>query len=333
LWSVASVQARNIYVNNTGGDDRYTGREAGTVGDTSGPVRSIAKALRLAQPGDHVVLADTGQTYHESVSVVGARMSGYAGHPFVIEGNGAVLDGSALVRPDTWQSAGGAIFFFRPPLSAHQQLLLDGKPAARVAVSQTATKPPALEAKQWCLCDGKVYFCVEPTKLPQDYRLSYAALQTGITLYHGENVEIKNLKVQGFQLDGINVQNSARRIHLSVVTCQFNGRAGVVSGGASQVELDGCRLAGNAVAQLLTQPQSETHVWGSDLPNEMAPAWADQGGHVWLGDAAIQGGREAIKADDAPRKTEPDKRPADPDKKPAKPEKNPAEAEPATSEP
>ena len=56
---------------------------------------------------------------------------------------------------------------------------------------------------------GQIYFCVEQTKLPGDYRLSYARQQTGITLFHVDYVLITDLIVQGFQLDGINLFNSA----------------------------------------------------------------------------------------------------------------------------
>ena len=78
-----------------------------------------------------------------------------------------------------WESYKGAIFRFRPPQTGYQQLFLDGRPAVQVAVGQSADGPPELKPRQWCLLGGYIYFCVEQTKLPADYRLTYAREQTG----------------------------------------------------------------------------------------------------------------------------------------------------------
>ena len=48
---------------------------AKSQGDTTGPVRTIAKALRLAQAGDRIELAKSEQPYRECVSLVGTRHS------------------------------------------------------------------------------------------------------------------------------------------------------------------------------------------------------------------------------------------------------------------
>ena len=81
-----------------------------------------------------------------------------------------------------------------------------------------------------------IYFCVESSKLPGDYNLSYARDPTGVTLFHVDYVLIADLTVQGFQLDGINLQNSARDVTIVDVTCRGNGRSGIAVGGASLVD-------------------------------------------------------------------------------------------------
>src|SRR5262245_55566178 len=93
------VLARDIYVSNTAGDDRSRGYEPESLYAGGGPVRTIAKALRIASTGDRIVIANTDVPYHESLSLVGERHSGYPHEPFTIEGNGAVLDGSDRVVP------------------------------------------------------------------------------------------------------------------------------------------------------------------------------------------------------------------------------------------
>ena len=226
VLATAPAVGRDIHVNNLSGDDGFTGHYLRNLPDRSGPVRSIAKALRLAGGGDRIVLAKTEQPYRESISLVGKRHGGILDRRFVIEGSGAILDGSAAVRPDAWEHYLGAVFRFRPRRAGHQQLFIDDRPVVRVAVDPSAKDPPELEPLQWCLHGGCVFFCVEPGKLPRDYNLSSAQRPTGITLFHVRGVEIANLTVQGFQIDGISAYNSAREIHIWGVTSRGNGRSG-----------------------------------------------------------------------------------------------------------
>jgi hypothetical protein len=294
----APAAAREIYVNNVEGNDRFAGDQPRVTSAQSGPVRTIVKALRLANSGDHVVLAKTAQPYRESISLVGSRHSGSLHQEFVIEGHGAILDGSAEAPPQAWENYRGAVFRLRTPQMGYQQLFLDDRPAVRVAVSHQAGSPPELESRQWCLLDGQIYFCVEPTKLPQDYRLSCARLATGITLYHVEHVEIVGIWVQGFQLDGISAFNSARDVCLAEVVCRGNGRSGVTVGGASRVEIDASLLGNNGRAQLLTLPCSETHVRNSRLLSNTAPGWVDQGGRVYVEGRRVEGGLDELRPGD-----------------------------------
>ncbi len=127
-----------------------------------------------------------------------------------------------------------------------------------------------------------------------DYRLSFAAMQTGITLYQVEGVAIADLIVQGFQVDGIAALDDARNITLRAVACRNNGRNGFAVGGACQVALTSCTAAGNGAAQLFTANYSETHLRDCRLLGDTAPGWVDAGGRVYLGDKLARGGRESI---------------------------------------
>ena len=57
----------------------------------------------------------------------------------------------------------------------------------------------------------------------------------GITLYEVRNVVIRDLIVQGFQLDGINAHDGVFDALLKKVTCRGNARSGICVGGASRV--------------------------------------------------------------------------------------------------
>lgn len=277
------VLARDIYVNNVEGDDRSTGDMQNNSTVKMGPVRTIAKALRLARPGDHVVLAGTGQPYRESVSLSGMRLSGAGDDlPVVITGNGAVLDGSVPVPDDAWEHYLGDILRFRPSRVGHQQLFIGDRPAVRRPATSLDLKVPDLEPREWCLVGGYIYFCVEPGKLPQDYQPTYAALPIGITLYKVHDVAIGDLTVQGFQLDGINAADGAFDVLLSGVTCRGNGRSGLSVGGSSRVVVKDSVLGDNGSAQVRTEGYSHTTVENTQLLPNTAPAVMQQGGELTI---------------------------------------------------
>ena len=275
----APAAARDFFVDSRIGDNRATGQHPERSGDLTGPVRTIGKALAMAEAGDTLVLAPNSGPYHESFSLVGSRYSG-AAHPFTIRGNGAILDGTLPVQREAWEPYQGPVFRFQPRLAGYQQLYLGGRPAPRVAVAASARRPPPLQAGQWCMLGGLIYFAVESTKLPGDYDLRAAGRQTGITLYHVERVAIFDLVVQGFQCDGISAFNSARDVLLNGVTCRGNGRAGIAVGGASTVEILGSLLGDNGTAQLLTLPASDTRVARTQFLSNTAPGWGDHGGRT-----------------------------------------------------
>jgi hypothetical protein len=293
--------ARDIFVDNVSGDDKNTGLHANSQGDTNSPVHSIAKALRLASAGDRIVLAKSDLPYHECVSLVGVRHSGAARLlPFILDGNGAVLDGSAPVPPDRWTHYRDNVFRFRPKTLIRPVLFLDGRSLQPLPLPQSAASPPKLMPLQWCAIEGAIYFAVESSRLPPDYKLSYAELPTGITLYQVDQVVIRNLTIRGFQADGVAAAVGARNVVLDNVTCTANGQSGVCVQGGAQVEIDSCRLAGNGRSQLSTLASSETHVWASELVNDTAAGWVDLGGRFFLGAKRIAGGKTAFRPEDAP---------------------------------
>ena len=292
--TAAPAHARDLFVSNTSGDDRFTGLALQSAPDGSGPVRTIGRALALARPGDRIVLERTDKPYRESISLVGSRHSGYPDLPLTIFGNGATLDGSAPVPADAWEHYRGAVFRFEPPRKGRAQLFLDGRPAVRVVPKLGADLPPELEPGEWSYLDGRIYFCVDDARLPPDYDLSYAHRPVGITLFHVQRVAIVDVTVQGFYLDGINAYNSAREIYLGGLICRGNGRAGIAVGGASSVTIEACLVGTNGEAQVLTLPHSQTRIYHSDLLGDTAPAWVDRGGEVWIGGQEAHGGADEI---------------------------------------
>ncbi len=274
------LDARDIHVSNLGGDDRSDGSSLRPAIARGGPVRTIAKALRLAEAGDRILLAKTPEPYRESLSLTGSKHSGSPLGPLVIEGNGAVLDGSAAVPDDAWRHFVGDVFYYEPAGMGYQQLFLPGGAAARHPLDRSTLGLPPLEPLEWCFTAGRMYFRVESGRLPQSYRAACCGLRTGVTLYHVRDVVIRNLVVQGFQFDGIAASDAVRDARLEGVTARANGRAGVSVSGASTVELDGCVLGDNGDSQLRTEDSTLTFIRSSRLIDGAAPAIESTGGRI-----------------------------------------------------
>src|SRR6266446_3430618 len=115
---------RDLFVNNLAGDDLLDGGTPQSMGAGRGPVQTLRQALWLANAGDHISLTNTGTPYRESVTLFGDKHSGVSTRPFVIDGNGAILDGSAPIPVDAWQHDHDDVFRYRPKRMAYQQLFL-----------------------------------------------------------------------------------------------------------------------------------------------------------------------------------------------------------------
>ncbi|MFV1963839.1 MAG: right-handed parallel beta-helix repeat-containing protein [Pirellulaceae bacterium] len=274
--------ARDIYVDNVRGDDARDGSSPAVQGRLAGPCRTIGRALQRANNGDRIVLANNrGEAYRESVTLQAGRHSGLPNRPFTLDGNGAVLDGSQPVPPRAWQHVQGHVFRYRPPGMSYQVLYLDDKPAKRAAVS-LGEGLPDLAPLQWCLYQRHIYFRAEKNRLPRHYDLAYTGLPVGITLYEVRHVVVRDLIIQGFQLDGINAHDSVFDAELVGLTCRGNGRSGISIGGASRVDITACLVGDNGAAQVRTEGFSHTRIRNCDLIETSAPALLREGGEVSL---------------------------------------------------
>ncbi|MGE0605746.1 MAG: right-handed parallel beta-helix repeat-containing protein [Pirellulales bacterium] len=275
----ANAWAKDLYVNNVTGDDTFLGAQP-DFADGGGPVRTIAKALRLADSGDRIILADAGQPYRESITLISSHHSGGAVNRFTIIGNGAILDGSTPVPPHCWQHVSGDVFRFRPQRSAFQQLFIDDRPLVRRPVEGDRSPVSFLQPREWALYEGQIYLRVEPGVSVYQYNLSSTGEAVGITLYRCREIEIADLTVQGFQLDGINAFDGVDDCVLTNVTCRGNGRSGLTVAGNCHLLLDGCTLGDNGFCQLLTAGSSITNLQNSQLLPNTAPAVINRGGEV-----------------------------------------------------
>src|SRR5215204_4657585 len=110
--TTVAAPARDIYVDNSTGDDRYRGQSLQVYGG-QGPLRSLQKAVRIARPGDRIIVNPTNIPFREEVVINGVdRENPTAGFPIVIEGNGATLDGLVPIDPMLARPLGAGLFQF-----------------------------------------------------------------------------------------------------------------------------------------------------------------------------------------------------------------------------
>jgi hypothetical protein len=270
--------ARDIYVDNVNGDDRTGGQSPGIQGEEGGPCRSISKALRIAQAGDRIVVANTGVPYRECLTLQGPQHSGSDNFPTHINGNGATLDGTMSLADAKWEYFRGETFRTRPARMSHQQLFIDDQPATRK--QPAAGQTPELGPLEWCLVDGWLYFNCGKDRLPQSHNLACCLHSAGVTLYNVHDVIVENLNIRGFFLDGVNCHDNVVRSDLLGLTSSYNGRSGISVGGASRVRIDSCTAAGNGVAQIRTEGYCVVMLVDNKLDATSAPAVVKEGGKV-----------------------------------------------------
>ena len=269
--------AKDIYVSQKFGDDRNSGGTAKSTDLLTGPVRTIKRALDLAENGDRVILDPSGGPYRESITLFGRQHSGFPNYPFIIEGQGAILDGTEPLPKGIWQHYRGDMYRFQPTMQPINftffHLLDNGKPLPKAA------SPSELQAGEWCFFQGFVYFRAEPQKTPMSgsrYEMSYSARMTGVTLLQVSNVRIHDLTIEGFQLDGVSAVNGAQDIILDNVTCRANGRSGITIGGASSLSAGYGTFTENLTTQVLSKPYSRGILFECDVPDNGTTSDGDE---------------------------------------------------------
>lgn len=274
LLLVGTAAANEIHVDNSIGRDADDGLSTQAREGNTGPVRTIGRAIQLAGYGDVIVLRNTGTPYYESISLTGSRHSGNPYRPFVIQGNGATISGLRSVPHGGWQKESKKLWKLTLTRKGYYRLVRNGKSLPESFLAGCCVDPrPTLEPGKWVAWRGSLYFRQDGDDTPEEQAFSYAAEQTGISLHHVSNVLITNVTLQHFRFDGIHAQGLCDGIALENVNSLENGRAGVVSSGASRIEIFGGKIAGNGRHQLLVLDRSTAVPTGCDI--EEAPERVD----------------------------------------------------------
>jgi hypothetical protein len=264
----STASARNVYVNNLAGSDRFDGlsevRDSGLVG----PVRSLQRALLVANFGDTIVIANTGTPYNESLHLTGARHSGNEDVPFRVLGNGATLTGRWTVPPDCWKAEGTNIWSFEPPKKGYYQLFRDDQSVEQFGVLRDRYSVAGLKVGQYAVFQGRVFYRTGKGEDPRLMNFMMPQMTTGISLYGVRNVIVQDINVEHFRIDGLNAHDLCRNVLIRKVSSAQNSRSGMTVAGSSRVVLRNCEVKGNGANSLRIQERGEADVQDCKLDVE-----------------------------------------------------------------
>lgn len=267
------ARAAVIYVDNVLGHDDFDGSSPEVRRERVGPVRTIARAVQMARPGDVISVANRGRPYYESIQLVGPRCSGLTFQPpragercrtdviaFQLQGHGAVVSGARPVSPGAWQRLPGRLWRFEPYRKGYFLLLKDEKPLPESPRPKSEAELNRLPEGHWCVWRGCVYYRARLDELPPLEPFQYAAEDVGLTLYAVRNVRISDLVFRHFRLDGVNAHDLCRCVVLENVVCQQNGRSGLTVAGSSRLTARRCRFVDNRVHSVLITEMGEVRL-------------------------------------------------------------------------
>lgn len=233
--------ARDLHVDPAHGDDTHDA--------VAQPVKTIARAIRLAQPGDTVHLVPG--KYFESADLTNKH--GEPGRPITLDGHGAVLDGSEPVRASDWEALGNGLFRkvkLLPRMDAaiigRWFFLWNGKMnhMGRTSKGKSAPlkKPAELQPGEWTYekDSDSFYLRLAPDQNLDEANIRYplrssAVIESG----KGAHLVVRNIT-------GTHVYNDGYNIHGSQRTCVFENISAIECGddGFSAHEDAECRIDG-----------------------------------------------------------------------------------------
>ena len=258
----SAPQGRDLRVDPKAGSDTNDGVAA--------PVKTIARGIRLAQPGDTVHLATA--RYFESADLT--NKNGEAGRPITLDGHGAVLDGSEPVRAADWEARGDGLFRKVKLLPRTDDAIVgrwfflwDGKMnhMGRTSKGKSAPlKTPAdLRPGEWTYAkdEDAFYLRLAPGEGLDAADIRFPARSSGvIESGKGSHLTVRNVIATHVYNDGFNIHGAQRDMvfeNIAAIECGDDGFSAHEDG---ECRIDGFVSIGNSTGMCDTV-SSVTHYW------------------------------------------------------------------------
>ena len=231
LAAAAELHAREIFVEQERGHDRNPGtREA--------PVRSIRRAVQMAQEGDTIHLMPPGAVYREMITLIDKRR-------ITIEGHNCTISGAEKLPSDParWDKVGKRLYRIRLKRTPQDRHLLVvngrsvtmGRTKYTIQAARAAARRGGWESERDALIDqfpkpselAEGQFAWEPIDRRSGWlyvkgslaNLEWAVRTQGVyTSGNTSDITIRNLKVRHVLNDGFNFHGNAQNIRLFNVT-------------------------------------------------------------------------------------------------------------------
>lgn len=256
---------KQLQVDPAAGNDAHDG--------VAKPVKTIARALALAGPGDTVHLAPV----HYREAIVFHDKRGEPGRPITLDGHGATLDGAAPIEPAAWTQVAPGLYRNDRLLPMNPAILLrwffvwDGrmnhmgrtckgpsaalKPAAELQPGEwtyEADAPISRESKNGQAWDtvatpGAFYLKIDPASKLADSRILAPFLPNGVS-FSGRcaNLLIRNLTTTHFHNDGFNIHGDQQGLRFESIRSIECGDDGFSAHETAGCEVDGFTSIGNS---------------------------------------------------------------------------------------
>ena len=255
--AVPTSAARDLYVNPVTGDERNDGLAATPGAAGVGPVKTIHRAVRNAQPGDTVHLAALDEPYHES-PVFHDRICP-ADKPITLDGHGATISGAERMDLATWEQVSPGRFRKVGLMRMDSAILgrwffrIDG----RIQHMERTSKGPSAKLKQptelqpgeWTFVEAEdaFYIQLDSAKKPADYVVEAPVRSAGVQISgRNENIIIRNLNTQHVYNDGFNIHGYCRGVLLENVSAVECGDDGISAHDDCRIKVDGFTSIGNS---------------------------------------------------------------------------------------
>jgi hypothetical protein len=257
------LHARDITVDPIKGDDT----------SATGPLKTIAKAISVAKPGDTIHLAP--HRYKESAAF--HNKSGEPGRPVTLDGHGATLDGAEPLKPTDWEMVSPGLYRNRNLLPVNPANLgrwffvFDGKMnhmgRTSKGHSQPLKKAEELAPGEWTYVpdapivrksepgrpwdarqlQGAFYIKIDPAKTLANCRIEAPIRSNGVS-FSGrcEHIVVRNVTSIHVHNDGFNIHGYSRDILFENVKAIDCGDDGVSAHDDCQIRVDGLICIGNS---------------------------------------------------------------------------------------